>query len=281
MIRRGTSFTSIVFALSACATEPVGILLTVDADATVPAVTALRVTVTSGEQKSTPVVVPIEQPGDIPPARTLFLSLPPDRVGELRVDVEAMGAAGAIASGSAGVEVSSGGRGAVRVVLAGTVVNGDGGAGVDLVHAADLVSDLTLACVATLVNIGTGDFTVSFALTAAPGLGGTLLTQRATCDNATHWYVAMKVDGTIYVTLASPYVGIDGVTSVNDGRVHSIMVRRRNNILSLLIDGKTEAEASTTAVLESLPPLEIGESASCNTMAVSGVKIEKSCLTVP
>ena len=65
--------------LAACATEPGGILLIVDADGTLPAVDALRVTVTNGEVKSSPVVSLIG--GSIPPARTLFLRLPPDRAG--------------------------------------------------------------------------------------------------------------------------------------------------------------------------------------------------------
>jgi hypothetical protein len=145
-----------------------------------------------------------------------------------------------------------------------------------------LLPDLT-NCLQTLSGIGAGDFTVSFTVAVGnPGLSAALLTQRPTCDNSQpFWYIAMKSDGTPYAETNPPYVGINAVSSVSDGKAHLVALQRAGGALSLAIDHQIEAVAASSSVFGALPALEVGQSAACNVSPIAGLKINDVCLTAP
>jgi hypothetical protein len=114
------------------------------------------------------------------------------------------------------------------------------------------------ACVDDLSNVGTADFTIAFKVkTTQTGLV-TLVYQRATCDRGLFWDVRLNPGGILGAEIdngTSHYTVVFATTPIDDGAVHTVVVKRVSQIISVTIDGIREASGSALANLGTLPRL--------------------------
>lgn len=165
----------------------------------------------------------------------------------------------------------------------------DGGAALDLapfVSQPDLgaLPDLVPPCGNTLAGVGAGDFTIRFRVITAVRLDvpQPLLAQRVACDgSAVFWAVETAANGS--VNFITNNARIASNSPVNDGAPHDVMIVRRSGEggLFVYIDGRPDAgPAPVAASYQAMPPLEIGESSACRTVA-RDVQVTHVCINVP
>jgi hypothetical protein len=114
------------------------------------------------------------------------------------------------------------------------------------------------ACIGDLTNIGTANFTISFKVqTTQTGLV-TLVYQRLICKHSMFWDVRLNPGGTVGVEIDDGHIHytlLYATTPIDDGAVHSVVVARVAQVVSIVIDGRVEASASALANFITLSPL--------------------------
>jgi hypothetical protein len=153
----------------------------------------------------------------------------------------------------------------------------------DLVDAAADV-DPVLACVPSLADVGTSDFTVAFTITTTATVSTALVNQRAACVGA-EWDVYMSPTGAIEIeteTTASDRVYDIGGTGVNDGNPHHVQAGRAGGELWVQVDDTPMSPlVADTNALGTLPALVIGTDACSTTAAPLVGSLTDLCITRP
>jgi Laminin G domain len=118
---------------------------------------------------------------------------------------------------------------------------------------------LNPSCKNDLSNIGTADFTISMTVTTTQSGTVALANQRMVCNVSAFWDVHLQ-DGAVEAETddALQHHNVENTTAplVNDGKPHTIVVQRRNEVLMVIIDGTV---AGTTACLASFGLLTVIE----------------------
>lgn len=134
-------------------------------------------------------------------------------------------------------------------------------------YAPEWDSDSFSGCVDSLAGVGMGGFSIRFDVVAAPYEGyRPLLNQRAVCDlSQTFWAIGIPADGTILVHTngSSILTRLYGIRRIDDRISHSVLVHRREGVLSTVIDGQTDVSIFESADLDVLPPLVVGRGDYC------------------
>jgi hypothetical protein len=119
-------------------------------------------------------------------------------------------------------------------------------------------------CTNDLSNIGTANFTISLTLTTTQVGTVAVANQRQYCNGSDFWDVHLQDgdvqaetdDGVMYHTslnTAGP--------AVNDGKPHSISIQRRNEVLTVYVDGVAAGSAmSASAFGQLITPVNWGTS---------------------
>lgn len=154
------------------------------------------------------------------------------------------------------------------------------GGGCPAPDAAPVMPDGVDACVHTLSGIGVDDFRIEFAILTQAQMVSAVLHQRATCDESRDfWDVQLVPSGAFNIALnevGGPYTNFMTMASINDGRQHTVVIKRASLFLSVMIDGTFSGSAPAAQRLGTLPPLDASDPCSGRPqlVGISGV-----CLT--
>jgi hypothetical protein len=136
-------------------------------------------------------------------------------------------------------------------------VHAEGSDGADGVDGADA------SCATDLSNIGTADFTISATVTTTQTNTVAVANQRAVCNGSDFWDVHLQ-DGDVQAEtddglMHHTVVNTPG-PAVNDGKPHSISVQRRNEALTVYVDGVVAGTAMSASAFGLLPQIQWGTS---------------------
>jgi hypothetical protein len=144
-------------------------------------------------------------------------------------------------------------------------------------------------CLTDLSDVGTGDFSIHFALTTnETGLTLALLNQRLGCDEtSTFWDVSLSPTGGVTAAtddgIAADYVSVQAGNALNDGKLHLVDVMRRAGKIWIAADGAVVSPMTPNRyTFTTLSSLAIGTSACTGVTPVAGYAvIADVCLTEP
>jgi hypothetical protein len=119
------------------------------------------------------------------------------------------------------------------------------------------------SCTNDLSNIGTADFTITMVVTTTQTGTVAVANQRAVCNGSAFWDVHLQ-DGAVQAETDDGMMhhATENTTGplVNDGNPHSVVVQRKNEMLSVYIDGTAAGATTSTSAFGMLPQLEWGTS---------------------
>ncbi len=99
------------------------------------------------------------------------------------------------------------------------------------------------SCANDLSNIQTGDFHISFdVLAAATVTDGPLVEQQESCDPYSYHVSVIEETAHIFTEIGdgTGWVNVQGVTAINDGLLHHVVVARVAGTLSISVDGQLD-----------------------------------------
>lgn len=125
----------------------------------------------------------------------------------------------------------------------------------------DVVTAPDAACVPSLSNVGTGDFTVSMTVTTRASTLSTIACQRSVCNgNNPLWEVLMDPGGTLAIAVdddAGHLCQFHSSTIINDDASHNIVITRRHAQLAVNIDGADAGSVPCATSVGLLPAMTI------------------------
>jgi Laminin G domain len=117
------------------------------------------------------------------------------------------------------------------------------------------------SCETDLSNIGTADFTITVTVTTTQTGTVAIVNQRAVCNGSDFWDVHLQ-DGDVQAETDDGLMHHTTVNTpgpaVNDGKPHAIRVQRRNELLTVSIDGVAAGSAMSVSAFGALPHIVWG-----------------------
>jgi hypothetical protein len=144
-------------------------------------------------------------------------------------------------------------------------------------------------CINDLSNIGTGDFQISFSMTGSQTGRTALVNQRRICYFEAFWDIRVS-DGALLIetdqnSQSNWVLFTTKGPLVNDGQVHTVLVRRSAETVTAYIDGIASGSFISRASFGPLAPIAIGTDPCDNTSMDSTVaftgKVTNLCITIP
>jgi hypothetical protein len=119
------------------------------------------------------------------------------------------------------------------------------------------------SCATDLSNIGTADFTIAMTLITTQVGTVAVANQRAVCNGSDFWDVHLQ-DGDVQAETDDGLMHHTALNTpgpaVNDGKPHAISILRRNEVLTVYVDGVAAGSAMSASMFGSLPQIEWGTS---------------------
>jgi Concanavalin A-like lectin/glucanases superfamily len=110
-------------------------------------------------------------------------------------------------------------------------------------------SDDTITFGATAGNVGSGDFTIAFAIrTTLPTFNEAILTKRAVCDHDSFFDIHGGGSGTLSFEVdgdssGTQHGGLGSLDAVDDGVFHTAVIMRQGTVLTWVVDGQPSGSA--------------------------------------
>jgi hypothetical protein len=116
-----------------------------------------------------------------------------------------------------------------------------------------------LSCEGNLSGIGTADFTISMTLITRQTGTVAVVNQRSVCNGSDFWDVHLE-NGDVAAETDDGLMhhAVDNTTgpAVNDGKPHAISIQRRNETLTVYVDGVAAGSAVSASTFGMLPLVE-------------------------
>ena len=140
------------------------------------------------------------------------------------------------------------------------------------------------ACTGDLSGIGTGDFHVDVTFKTTATAAEALLNQRAACGHGNFWDVRLEAGGLLRVETddGTNYLLLMGTRALNDGTSHAVSVRRVAGVITVAVDGTSDASAISKSAFGTLAALRTKSDACDGTsLAVFAGRWRNVCVTSP
>jgi hypothetical protein len=137
------------------------------------------------------------------------------------------------------------------------------------------------SCIGSFSNIGTADFHISFTMLTAEGGATALVNQRDHCGYGMFWdarifggQIRVETDDEMRASdpSAHPLTELFGTKRVDDGQPHRVMIWRKSQTITIVVDGVTAGSASSTSSFGQLSPL-VSEADPCDGQGCSQVPL--------